>query len=277
MFKLAMRGSARPSLSTSYEPGNDNEQMNAAMLKADQDHNESDSQAAKLKATSLSTAVYEALRESIVTLGDPPGALLTESAVASRYGVARPTAKAALERLVAEGLLRRRAHRAAQVPTLSRADIEDLYAARVLIEEAALIDIAKRGFVPPAALHAHQEITRFSESGKDAPFAMQDLRFHQALVEGHGSPRLTRMHHLLMGEIQLCMGQLQSHQLLRAKEIGSQHQGILDAIVARDDELAGFLIRRHIRNARDRLLTRFAEKRAGQPATEDSDESTSAS
>jgi DNA-binding GntR family transcriptional regulator len=55
------------------------------------------------------------------------------------------------------------------------------------------------------------------------------------------------------------MGQLQSHHLLRAKDIMTQHRGLIDAVETRDAELAGFLIRRHIINARDRLLTRFAE------------------
>jgi DNA-binding GntR family transcriptional regulator len=215
--------------------------------------------AVDLKTTSLTEAVYEALRESIITLGDPPGAVLTENAVASRYGVARPTAKAALERLVSEGLLRRQAHRAAQVPRLNRADIEDLYAARLLIEEAAVMALAKRSYIPPRALAAQRDIEDFAARGEDAPFARPDMLFHQAIVVGHGSVRLSRMHDLIMGEIQLCMGQLQSHHLLRARDIMTQHQGLLDAIDARDPELAGFLIRRHIINARDRLLTRFAE------------------
>src|SRR5690606_12437265 len=101
------------------------------------------------------------------------------------YGVARPTAKAALERLVAEGLLRRRAHRAAQVPQLSRDDIEDLYAVRLLIEEAAIVALAKRAHVPSAALKAQREIVVHSEGGEDAPFARPDLAFHHALVVGH--------------------------------------------------------------------------------------------
>ncbi len=220
------------------------------------------------KALPLSEAVYDALRESIVTLGDQPGAVLTENGIATRYGVARPTAKAALERLVREGLLWRSAHRAAQVPKLSRADVEDLYATRLLVEEAAVTSLAGRGLVPPSALRAQEEIQKFSSSGEDAPFANPDLAFHKALVEGHGSPRLARMHQLIMGEIQLCMGQLQSHQLLRAQEIVSQHRMLLDAIQERDPELASFMIRRHITNARDRLLTRFTENRTEHPELE---------
>jgi DNA-binding GntR family transcriptional regulator len=78
-------------------------------------------------------------------------------------------------------------------------------------------------------------------------------------VAGYGSLRLVRMHDLLLGEVQLCMGQLQSQKLIRTQDINKQHQGVLDAIETRDVELAVFLIRRHIFHARDRLLTRFEE------------------
>ena len=46
-----------------------------------------------------------------------------------------------------------------------------------------------------------------------------------------------------------------------------QHQGIVDAIIARDVELAEFLIRRHIVNARDRLLAGLDERMAVAGAT----------
>lgn len=215
--------------------------------------------AADLRTTSLTEAVYEALRESIINTHEPPGSILTENAVAQRFGVARPTAKAALERLVAQGLLRRKAHRAAQVPTLTRADIEDLYATRMIIEEAIVGLLASRGVVPPHTLAAHRELQALTDSDESPPFARTDLNFHQALVAGYGSARLSRMHESILGEVQLCMGQLQANQLLRTKDIIGQHQGIIDAIESRDPELARFLIRRHIINARDRLLTRFLE------------------
>jgi DNA-binding GntR family transcriptional regulator len=219
------------------------------------------------RATSLSDAVYEALRESILTLRDPPGSVLTENAVAGRYGVARPTAKIAVERLVAQGLLRRRAHCAAQVPVLSRSDVEDLYATRILIEQAAVTALARRGFMPPLALAAHRELGAFGSGEEGALFAGPDLAFHHALVVGHGSQRLSRMHELIIGEIQLCMGQLQAHRLMNARDIAGQHQGIVDAIIARDVELAEFLIRRHIVNARDRLLAGLDERMAVAGAT----------
>lgn len=213
------------------------------------------SEAGETKKTELrADSVYQALRTSIVTLGDEPGSILTEKAVAQRFGVARPTAKAALERLVDKGLLRRSAHRAAVVPLLSPADIEDLYATRMIVEVAVVERLASKGYLPAKALAAQGELRKHVHQGY---FAEPDLAFHQALVAGLGSPRLTRMHDLILGEVELCMGQLEAHKLIGPVDIIKQHQGVLDAIESRDPELAAFLIRRHIANARDRLLTGF--------------------
>ncbi|MBG6108757.1 GntR family transcriptional regulator [Frigoribacterium sp. CG_9.8] len=212
---------------------------------------------APLRTTSVPEAVYEALRESIVSIAEPPGAVFTETAIASRYGVARPTAKAALERLVAEGLLARRAHHSAQVPELSRHDIDDLYGNRAILEEEAMRHLALEGVVPVAALARHRELLENVRSDDRAALARADIDFHRALVLGQSSPRLAKMHGLLMGEIELCIGQVQSHQLIRPTDVAEQHQGILDAIAAGDAALAGRLTREHIFTARDRLLSKF--------------------
>ncbi|WP_394770681.1 GntR family transcriptional regulator [Lacisediminihabitans sp.] len=210
-----------------------------------------------LKTTSLPEAVYEALRESIVTGSAAPGSLLTETAIALQYGVARPTAKAALERLVSEGLLTRQAHHAARVPQLDRDDIVDLYANRALIEEAALHNLAMAGAVPPTALALQRQLEEHVANDDRAALARTDIDFHRALVLAQQSPRLGRLHSLIMGEIELCIGQVQAHQLIRPSDVAQQHQGILDAVAVGDIALAGRLTREHIFNARDRLLRKF--------------------
>lgn len=224
-----------------------------------------------LKTTSLPQAVYAVLRESIVTTADPPGTLFTETAIAERYGVARPTAKAALERLVSEGLLTRRAHHAAQVPQLSRDDIRDLFCNRAILEEAALRNLALDSPLPMAALAIHRELLQHVLTHDRAALARSDLDFHRALVLAQHSPRLAKMHGLLMGEIELCIGQVQSHQLMKPSDVVEQHQGILDAVAAGDVALSGRLTREHIFTARDRLLRRFdrdhAEAETASPAT----------
>jgi DNA-binding GntR family transcriptional regulator len=79
-------------------------------------------------------ALTSSLRAKVLDGQIDPGVGLGETDVATEYEVSRPTAKAAIAALVAEGLLRREAHRSAQVPTLSRADVEDLFLVRVPLE-----------------------------------------------------------------------------------------------------------------------------------------------
>ncbi len=193
----------------------------------------------------LPETVAERLRASIITQADAPGSTITETAVAERYGVARPTARLAIDRHVADGILRREAHRAARVPELSRHDIVDLYDTRAVIEAAAIGGLRS---VPEAALVAHHALSTTED------FAQHDIAFHRGLVAGQPSPRLTRLHALLMGEIELCIGQVQAAHLLTASEVARQHQGILDAITGGDPDAAARLTREHIIAARDALL-----------------------
>jgi DNA-binding GntR family transcriptional regulator len=204
----------------------------------------------------LPDSIYSALRSAIISQAIAPGESVTESAVALRFGVARPTAKTAIERLVADGLLRREKHATARVPRLSRADILDLFDSRAVVESAAVAALASGGDLPAEALAAHRDLlATASLDGSD--FATHDIDFHRALVAGQPSPRLARMHALLMGEIELCIGQVQAAHLLTATEVGAQHQGILDAVTAGDSERAARLTREHIAGSRDRLLAHF--------------------
>jgi len=216
----------------------------------------------------LPDAIYSALRSAIISQDIAPGTSVTESAAALRFGVARPTAKTAIERLVADGLLRREMHQTARVPRLSRVDIVDLYDSRAVVESAAIGALASGGTLPADALAAHRALLATASAAPGAAgtgddgtgddgFATHDIAFHRALVTGQSSPRLARMHALLMGEIELCIGQVQANHLLTAAEVGAQHQGILDAVTAGDAALAETLTREHIAGSRDRLLAHF--------------------
>ena len=200
----------------------------------------------------LPDAIHDELRNRILSQVDAPGTAFTESAIALRFGVARPTAKMAIERLVGEGLLRRETHSAARIPELSREDIIDLFENRAIVEGAALGKLAVGGTIPAEALAAHR--AQQAGADNDAPFAVLDIAFHRALVTGQSSNRLMRMHALLMGEIELCIGQVQANHLRTATDVSVQHQGILDAVTAGDSALAERLTREHIDESRRRLL-----------------------
>lgn len=199
-------------------------------------------------------AVVAHLRTSILSRELAPGAAVTEAHVASRFDVARPTARIAIDRLVADGLLVREPHHAARVRTLDRDDITDLFVSRAAIETAAVELLAETTTVPVPASEAHR---RLLDQPGDAPYATHDLAFHRALVHGTASSRLPRLHDLLMGEIELGISQVEAHGLRSGDEVVGEHQAILDAIAAGDVVLAGRLTRAHVLASRDRLVAHY--------------------
>ncbi|WP_307465751.1 hypothetical protein [Pseudarthrobacter oxydans] len=72
--------------------------------------------------------------------------------------MARPTAKAAIEKLVAEGLLVRGVHNTARVADLGPESVRDIYLARAYLESEVLRRLAAGRTVPAAAVQANQDI-----------------------------------------------------------------------------------------------------------------------
>jgi DNA-binding GntR family transcriptional regulator len=66
------------------------------------------------------------------------------------------------------------------------------------------------------------------------------------------------MHSLLMGEIELCIGQVLAGRLRTASDVAVEHQQILDAVTAGNADAAEKLTHQHIAVTRSRLLAQFA-------------------
>ncbi|GHJ36600.1 GntR family transcriptional regulator [Streptomyces sp. TS71-3] len=205
--------------------------------------------------SSLTEALYESVRRRIVTGDIKAGEKLTEVRIATEYDVARPTAKACLERLVVGGLLRRSAHKTAVVPQLDDDEIRDLFFSRGTIERAAVVSLAATRTVP---IEAERAQTAIELAARDRTFEAQveaDIAFHSALVDGVGSQRLSRMHQIILGEVHLTMGQYQAHRTTAPETVAQKHAAILDAIRTGDSAAAQARLTEHLDHARERLLT----------------------
>ncbi|SEP85291.1 GntR family transcriptional regulator [Mycolicibacterium nivoides] len=214
----------------------------------------------ELSTRSVGEALVVSLRERILTEDIPAGRPVTEALVASDYGVARQTAKAAIEHLVAEGLLKRTAHRSARVPILDIAEVQDLYFARRFIESQAYGLLARQRTYSDAARQAH-EAFRSAVVGEDLVTVVEaDIRLHTELVHSLGSPHLDRAHRLVVNEMRLCLAQVQSHHLLDPAVIHEEHSGILTAIAEGDHDLALQLGDQHLANAEQRLLEHLGNR-----------------
>ncbi len=198
-------------------------------------------------------AVTAQLRARILSGDIRSGAALTEAAVSQTYGVARPSAKAAIEQLVANGLLVRTAHRSARVVGIDPGTVRDVYRTRARLESAALRELARTATVPAAATAANAEILAMP-AGPDPATVDPDLRFHTALIDALDSERTGRMYRSVLDEVRLCMAQVQGRRLLDAAVIAAQHADILDAVAAGDGQRAAELLDAHLASAEERLV-----------------------
>jgi DNA-binding GntR family transcriptional regulator len=208
----------------------------------------------ELESTSLTDSLTTALRKQIIASEIPPGEKLSEIWVANRFTVARPTAKAALDRLTNEGLLRRGPRRTAVVPQLSADDVSDLYFAREPIESRAVMTLASRSEVPGDADRSLALMRMAAERDQHAEHTESDISLHRALVAATGSKRLRRMHETVMGETQLCIAQVRAHAGLDLIALTDRHAAILEAIRSGNPDEAVAALLTDLNSCRDTLL-----------------------
>lgn len=210
-----------------------------------------------LQTVSVVDALVAELRSRVLDGDYETGGTLVESDVAERYGVSRPTARAAITALVYEGLLRRTANKTARVARLTQTDMDDLFRIRIPLEERVLHHLAVRGEMPIAAMTA--AVDQLRHVATDAPFSefvLPDLHFHSVMVDAVGSPRLSRMYESLRGEIHLCM--VQTATALGHSRILEEHAAVLEVAASGDAETAVGLMHDHLCGAQQVLRNRLA-------------------
>ncbi|MDV8147946.1 GntR family transcriptional regulator [Arthrobacter sp. B10-11] len=210
--------------------------------------------AGRITAVSIVDAIAADLRSRIFSGELGPGHTLTETDVATSYEVARPTAKASIEKVVAEGLLDRGTHKTARVVELGPDSVRDIYLARAYLESEVLRRLARTKEVPEAARQANRDIAAL-RTGAPLDVIEPDMRFHTSLIDAVGNERISRMYRSLVGEVKLCMVRIQSLHLLDTALIQAEHQKILELIEAGQGEAAADLLDEHLGRARERLVS----------------------
>lgn len=209
--------------------------------------------ALRVTATSIVDAIANDLRTRVLAGELTSNMPLTETEMARSYDVARPTAKAAIEKLVAEGLLVRGVHKTARVAELGPESVRDIYLARAYLESEVLRRLARTRTAPADAAQANRDIAALAD-GSAMAVVEPDMRFHTSLIDAVGNERISKMYRSLVSEVRLCMTRVQSLNLLDTALIQAEHQKLLDLIEAGEGEAAAVLLDVHLGRARERLV-----------------------
>jgi DNA-binding GntR family transcriptional regulator len=196
--------------------------------------------------------VRDQMREDILSGVMKPGQRLMFPEICARYGTSVGVAREALAGLVSQGLVRAVAHQGHTITPISRADLEELVAARMMIEPLVIKASVSHGGVEweAALMAAYHRMSRTSQFSDVEPgrltmeWSQVHDAFHQALFAACGNAKLLDITKGLSSDAMLY--RRWSDVLVPERDVMAEHKALLDAAIAGDAELAGALLRAHI-------------------------------
>ncbi len=182
-------------------------------------------------------AALRGLRRDLLTGDLARGDQVLQEALAERYGVSRVPLREALKVLESEGQVVYHPNRGYFVADLSVADLLEVYRLRELLEADAL-----RQAVPALSDSDVDEIDRLrlavdqAAEGRDVlALTAANRRFHFAMFDAAGLPRLSRLLHQLWDATDSYRA-LYFADADNREAVGREHARMVDALRARDSE-----------------------------------------
>jgi DNA-binding GntR family transcriptional regulator len=207
---------------------------------------------------STSEAIFETLREAILSLALVGGTPLIENTLAEHFGVSKTPVREALQRLTHTGLVDYEMIRGATVHTLTLQEVNDLCDLRVLIEPMALHQsaprltyddkIALRGVLRDAE-QAHREEDFLA-------LVKLNAAFHGGLYKRATNSLLLQWIESLSDRRRLITMYGWESENRSQREL-NEHRGIFEAVEQGDIEDAETLLRDHIARFSQLVMAHF--------------------
>ncbi|HUQ90611.1 MAG TPA: GntR family transcriptional regulator [Bryobacteraceae bacterium] len=203
----------------------------------------------------LTQTVFEKLRGDILHGKLPPGEVIRQDEITTRFGVSRTPVREALQRLRAEGLVTFLPRRKVVVSTIPMKRIRQIYEIRARLEAFAA-ELAV-GRLTAKQLNRLKELTQQMEvldSEMDLEKILEKNReFHYIIYSAADNELLVSMIDQLWRDIP----RLRSQYLLTPnglRDSTQQHRLILEALAAQDRQRAYDLVRQHCEHSKVALL-----------------------
>lgn len=210
------------------------------------------------------SAVAERIREAILGGMLVPGERLKEEQLARELGTSRTPVREALLRLQSEGLVEAMPNRGATVRLYGRAELEEIYDLRALLEGHAARRAAERiDEAGIAALRASCDRFALIAGGNDLHrLVAENAAFHRAVWRMAASERLAAMIEDVVA-IPLVYRSYVWYSPEQSQRSYDLHCLILDALETHDGSAAETLMHQHVLAGRDVLLANLDDERDG--------------
>jgi DNA-binding GntR family transcriptional regulator len=201
---------------------------------------------------SLREQARQVIRGLIITGRMQPDQLYSVPRLATDLGVSATPVREALLDLAREGLLEPVRNRGFRVVSLSRNELNDIFAIRVLLEVPSVAEIARAG-LSPSQLDQLQHLAAATKQAADAgnliEFLESDRIFHVGLIATLGNKPLADLVETLRDRVRLHgfrNGSTGEYIAQSARE----HFQLLDALSKQDEADAVAVMRRHLERSR---------------------------
>jgi DNA-binding GntR family transcriptional regulator len=206
-----------------------------------------------MDSSTATRSIVDALTKAIVEHRLHPGTKLAEQKLADHFGVSRTLIRQALFQLVQKRLIRMEPARGAFVATPSSDEARQVFAVRRMVEAEMTRSFVRH--VTPAqikALKDHVAEEKAAVSRGDVPGRTDLLGdFHVHMAELMGNEVLAQILSELISRCALITLMYQSTNA--AEHSAEEHDEILKAIAAKDEDLAVKLMDAHLRNVEEGL------------------------
>ena len=214
--------------------------------------------------TSLTLAeqVLTKIQTAIIKGEIPNGSKINEQELAATYGISRGPLREAISRLESQKLIERIPHVGARVVSLDINELSDLFKVREVLEGMAA-QLAAENMTEDEIkelenlLLSHEQSEQLQQG--DSYYQQQgDLDFHYLIITGSKNRTLINtltidLYHIIRMYRFQC-----SAETTRPQKAFKEHRRIVEAIAARDGELAQLLMKRHISAARKNTEQRLS-------------------
>lgn len=211
---------------------------------------------AELGKTSLREQALASLRGAISSGALPPGTRLVEADLSAKLGISRGTLREALRQLQQDGLVEADARGRLSVRSLGTPEIIDIFLVRGALEALAVRTLC--GLEDPtAALRALRDAIAAMEAPDRSQIPERieaDLEFHRTLVRTTGNATLLHQWTQLEGSIRMSIMFAGAERAMRNMDV-DRHRQIVDAIEAGDPDAAAQVLREHMHDAADTLIS----------------------
>lgn len=193
-------------------------------------------------------AVYERIVQAIMEHRLPPGTKLVEEKLASVFRITRTRVREVLLRMAHEGLVNAIPNRGSFIASPSVEEARQIFDARGILEPALVRSLVARATTEDIArLREHVELERSARAEDDRQAIIRlSGEFHLLMAEMVGNPQLTKVLRELASLTCLIILLYDSPNMPACPN--HEHSELIDAIEARDENLAVKVIIEHLQH-----------------------------